>query len=50
MSNASMLRLLHIREGEREADAGLLIPHEKVDRWLADIADGKLHTAPRAKK
>jgi len=36
-----------IAEGEADADAGRLVDHEEVSRWLRDLARGKRRVPPQ---
>jgi predicted transcriptional regulator len=39
-----------IAQGESDADAGRLVDHEEVSRWLRDIACGKRRPPPQSRR
>lgn len=42
------LYLRAIQEGERDVDAGRVVPHELVREWLDGLAEGRLAKPPLA--
>ncbi len=39
-----------IAHGESDADAGRLVDHEEVSRWLSDVARGKRCPPPQSRR
>jgi RHH-type rel operon transcriptional repressor/antitoxin RelB len=43
-------QVAHIKEGMRQADEGLTVPHEEVDAWMASIGTRNELPRPKAKR
>lgn len=42
--------LTALAEGEADADAGRMVDHQRVARWLGDLAKGKQAPPPQSRK
>jgi RHH-type transcriptional regulator, rel operon repressor / antitoxin RelB len=43
-------QVAHIKEGMRQADEGLTVPHEEVDAWMASMGTRNELPRPKAKR
>jgi RHH-type rel operon transcriptional repressor/antitoxin RelB len=43
-------QVAHIKEGMRQADEGLTVPHEEVGAWMASIGTRNELPRPKAKR
>ena len=43
-------QVAHVKEGMRQADEGLTVPHEEVDAWMASMGTRNELPRPKAKR